>query len=72
MKKSPFNKRKRKIRVFSSFEEENQAEILRMAKMTPSQRLKEAAILQERAWGVGWTKKPMKKIFSIEKVPWER
>lgn len=70
MEKSPFNKRKRKIRVFSSFEEENQAEFLRMARMTPAQRLEEASILQDRAWGKGWHKKPIKKILSIEKVPW--
>jgi hypothetical protein len=72
MKKSSFNKRKLKIRIFSSLEEENQAEFLRMARMTPAQRLQEAAILQERAWGKDWHKKPIKRIFSIEKVPWER
>jgi hypothetical protein len=72
MKKSPFNKRKLKIRIFSSFQEENQTEFLRMARMTPNQRLEEAAILQDRAWGKDWYKKPIKKIFSIEKVPWER
>lgn len=72
MKKSTFNKRKPKIRIFSSLEEENQAEFLRMARMTPSQRLEEASILQDRAWGKDWDKKPIKKIFSIEKVPWER
>jgi hypothetical protein len=72
MKKSSFNKRKLKVRIFSSLEEENQAEFLRMAKMTPNQRLEEAAILQDRAWGKNWHKKRIKKIFSIEKVPWEK
>jgi hypothetical protein len=70
MRKSSINKRKLKIRIFSSFDEENQAEFLRMARMTPAQWLEEAAILQERAWGKDWDKEPMKRIFSIEKVPW--
>jgi hypothetical protein len=39
------------IRVFRSFEEENEAEYRRLAGMTPDERLEEFTVLQERAWG---------------------
>jgi hypothetical protein len=61
---------RRKHAIFSSFEEENAAEYRRLARMTPSQRLDEGAILQQRAWGKNWTKKPIKRIVSIEKITW--
>ncbi len=70
MKKHIPHKRSLKIRVFTSLEEENQFEILRMQTMTPSQRLDEVAILQKRTWGDKWTKTPIKKIISYEKVSW--
>jgi hypothetical protein len=60
----------RKIAIFSSFEEENSAEYARFRRMTPNQRLDEFAILQARAFGPNWTKKPIKKIASFEKVKW--
>jgi len=58
------------VKVFSSFEEENRAEHHRIAVLTPKQRLKEFAILQERVWGTKWTKDRILKIASIEKVTW--
>ena len=70
MKRNSSRRGNLKIAVYSSFEEENRAERLRCARMTPSQRLDEFAVLQERAWGDRWTKKPMKRIASVEKVPW--
>jgi hypothetical protein len=69
-KKTKSSAGKRTISIFSSLEEENQAEYARLRRMTPNQRLDEFAILQERAWGPSWTKKPMKKIASWEKVNW--
>jgi hypothetical protein len=60
----------RKFAVFSSFEDENNAECKRFARMTPTQRLDEFAILQERVWGEKWTREPMRRIASIEKVSW--
>ncbi len=63
-------RRNMSIEVFSSIEEENLAEYRRRAQMTPMERLKEFAILQERAWGDKWTKEPMVKVISYEKVPW--
>lgn len=70
MKKRIHQERNRRIAVFSSFEEENNAEYLRCARMTPAQRLDESAILQKRARGGRRTKSPMKKIFSVERVSW--
>ena len=49
-------KRVLSVKMFSSFEEENQAEHRRLAALTPNQRLKEFAILQECVWGTRWTK----------------
>lgn len=60
----------KKIRMFSSFEEENKAEKARMAVMTPDERLKEFGILQERLWGKRWTDEPIKRVMSWEKVTW--
>jgi hypothetical protein len=58
------------IKVFSSIEEENLAEYRRRARMTPMERMEEFAILQERVWGDKWTKEPIKKVISIEKISW--
>lgn len=65
-------KRKRafSVKMFSSFDEENRAEHLRLAALTPNQRLKEFAILQERVWGTRWTEDGIVKTASIEKVTW--
>ncbi len=63
-------KRDLKIRIYSSFEEENRAEYVRRAKMTYQERMKEFAILQERRWGSKWTSEPMVKIASFEKTKW--
>ena len=59
-----------KIEVFNSFEEENDAEYKRLAVMSHEECLEEFEILQERVWGEDWTKKPMKKILSYEKINW--
>jgi hypothetical protein len=53
-------KRDMPIEVFSSIEEENLAEYRRRARMTPTERMEEFAILQERVWGNKWTKEPIK------------
>ena len=59
-----------KLRVFKSFEEENDAEIERLALMSYEERLEEFAILQKRVWGDEWTRKPIKKTISYEKIKW--
>ncbi len=59
-----------KISVFNSFEEENDAEYRRLAAMSHEECLEEFEILQERVWGEEWTKKPMKKILTYEKIKW--
>lgn len=59
-----------KITVFNSIEEENEAEYKRLRSLSHNERLKEFGILQERTWGEGWTSKPMKKVFSYEKIKW--
>ncbi|KAA3606293.1 MAG: hypothetical protein DWQ06_02280 [Calditrichaeota bacterium] len=63
-------KRNLTVKVFSSFEEENRAEHRRLANLTPEERLKEFAILQERVWGEKWTKSKIKKVVRIEKTDW--
>lgn len=59
-----------RVRIFSSFEEENAAEHRRLAKMSPQERLREFAVLQERHWGRGWGDLPMTKKATWEKVSW--
>lgn len=63
-------KRDMLIEVFSSIEEENLAEYRRRARMTPMERMEEFAILQERVWGNKWTKEPIVKVISFEKISW--
>lgn len=63
-------KRDMSIEVFSSIEEENRAEYARRARMTPMERMEEFAILQERVWGDKWTKEPIVKVISFEKISW--
>jgi hypothetical protein len=58
------------VSLFSSLEEENLAEHIRRAHMTPSQRLTEFGVLQKRAWGKKWTSTRIKKIVKIEKINW--
>ena len=58
------------VQIFSTIEAENKADILRYVRMTPGERLQEAAFLQERIWGKGWTKRPMKKVASFEQINW--
>jgi hypothetical protein len=60
-----------RIEVFSSFEEENKADRQRRAGMTPKERCREFAQLQERAWGTRWTSEPMVRKASWEILPWD-
>lgn len=55
---------------FSSFNEENEAEHIRLAGMTPNQRLKEFGILQKRVWGRQWTHSRMIKTAKVEHITW--
>jgi hypothetical protein len=63
-------KRKLAIQAFNSFEEENQRDYKRWAKMTPLERLQELSELQDRKWGPDWRTKPMERIASWETVDW--
>jgi len=63
-------KKKLKIQVFNSFEEENKAEYSRRASMTSAQRMQEFAIIQERVYGKAWTSKKIRKVVSYELVNW--
>jgi hypothetical protein len=60
----------RSISIYSSLEQENEAEYRRRAAMTPDQRLHEFGVMQERAWGTLWTRKRMKRVASYEIVTW--
>ena len=51
----------KRVKIYHSFEEENEAEYRRRAQMTPEERMQEFAILQERQWGKDWTERPMVK-----------
>ena len=70
MKKIKTSGNKRCLTVFSSFQEENNSEHLRLAKMTPIQRLDEFALLQERLWGKKWTHSRMIRTVKVEKLDW--
>ena len=59
-----------KVEVFHSFEEENTAELRRLAAMSPEERCHEMAILQERVWGPEWTSKPMQRVVQYENLSW--
>ena len=58
------------VRVFSSFEEENAAEHLRLAGMSPEEQLREFAVLQARRWGEFWGQTPMEKRATWERLGW--
>ena len=66
----PKKERALRVRVFDSFEEENEAETARRARMTPEERMAEFAIVQARAWGADWYKKPMVKVATWEDTDW--
>ena len=55
----------RKVKIYHSFEEENQAEHQRRANMTQKERCREFGILQERMWGKKWRAKPLCKSNSL-------
>lgn len=60
--------RKTRVKIFSSFEEENKQEYERRKNMTYEERRREFAILQERRWGAKWTSKPIEKKVTFEKL----
>lgn len=58
------------FRVFASFDEENECEHDRLASLTPLERWREFAVLQQRVWGERWTGEPMVKTATYETVEW--
>ena len=58
------------VRVYSSFEEENEAEHRRLAAMSHRERIGEAAILQSRRWERSWGLTPIVKTASWERLAW--
>jgi hypothetical protein len=63
-------KMEKRVRIYSSFEAENQAEAERRGRMTPEERMRELAVLQDRVWGKDWREKPMIKVATWEWVDW--
>ena len=63
-------KNKKIVKIYFSFQEENDEEHLRLAEMSPRKRLQEFSILQERVWGRKWTHDPMVRTVKIEKTKW--
>lgn len=64
------NKGNKAVKIFGSFEEEEKAESQRRSAMTVSDRLEEFAVIQERVWGDKWTRTPIARKVSFEKVKW--
>lgn len=60
----------KQVKIYHSFEEENEAEYERRAKMTPEERWTEFGILQVRTWGEKWTSEPIVKKATWEKLSW--
>jgi len=58
------------VTVFSSIEEENEAEYRRLTVMSTEEREREMAALQRRVWGADWAKEPIRKIASAEDLSW--
>lgn len=61
-----YMKRKLKVELFSSFDEENKAEHKRRVMMSIEERIQEFGILQERAWGKDWGRNPIVKKATYE------
>lgn len=59
-----------RVRVFFSFEEENEAEHRRLADMTHDERMQEFAVLQTRRWGDFWYLEPIVKQAAWERLSW--
>ncbi len=60
------------VRFYTSFEEENEAEYQRRARMTPQERMQEFALLQKRQWGSKWTSERLVRKAWWERVAWDR
>lgn len=60
----------RRVQIFHSFEEENEAEYRRRARMTPQERMQELAELRAQYYGEDWVDKPMERIATWERVDW--
>ena len=60
--------KKKEVKIFSSFEEENEEEYKRRRNMSVDDRIREFSILQERRWGKDWTSKPIEKVVTYEKI----
>lgn len=58
------------VRVFLSFEEENEAEHQRLAAMTHDERMREFGVLQARRWGKDWGRLRIEKRATWERLSW--
>ncbi len=59
-------KEKKEMKIFSSFDEENEEEYKRRQQMSCEERCREFSILQERRWGKYWRSKPIKKVVTYD------
>lgn len=60
--------REKRVKIFTSFADENRYEEERRQKMTVEDRIKEFAVIQERRWGGGWRSRPIVKKVTFEKI----
>ena len=58
------------VKIYTSFEEQENADIARRSAMTIQERLDEFAIIQQRVWGKAWTDEPIMKKVSFEFLDW--
>lgn len=63
-------RQKKRIKFFSSFEDENKAEYERRSNLSKEARIHEFSTIQKRAWGKNWTLNPIKKTATFEWISW--
>ena len=70
MVKAIFRVMIKRVKIYESFDAENQAERRRKAVLSSEQRIREFEAIQARAWGADWVSKPIEKVATVEAVRW--
>ena len=63
-------KRDLRVEVYQSFEDENEAETARRARLSFEERMAEFAAIQAKTWGPDWATKPIEKTATWEWTSW--
>ena len=59
------------VKIYNSFQAAETANSSRLSLMSIEDRLKEFAVIQQRAWGKRWTETAIVKKITFEDVQWE-